>query len=128
MSLIVLALILFVGVLTGCRSDTEEQEEILIRQAPIHEVQVNIAESYPVQIFVYIKGGLADSCTTFHELITERSGNTVNIEVTTQRPGDAICDQVYGFFEKNVALGSDFTSGETYTISVNDETTSFLMQ
>ena len=114
----------------GCQSpapDTGDQE-IEIRPAPIHEVQVNIAESYPPQIFVYIKGGLRDSCTTFHELNVARNGNTINIEVTTQRPKEAICAQVYGYFEKNAALGSDFTSGETYTIKVNDKTTSFVMQ
>ena len=101
---------------------------IEIRLAPIEEVQVNIAESYPQQIFVYIKGGLSDSCTTFHDLTTERSGTTINIEVTTQRPRGKECAQVYSFFEKNVSLGTDFTSGETYTINVNDETTSFVMQ
>ena len=102
--------------------------EIEISLAPIHDVQVNIAESFPVQIFVYIKGGLSDGCTTFHELTEERDGKNVNIEVTTQRPKDAICTQVYGYFEKNIALGSDFVSGETYTITVNDVVTSFVMQ
>ena len=111
----------------GCRSPSAEPE-LEIRLAPIHEVQVNIAESYPLQVIIYIKGGLADGCTTFHELITERSDNVVNIRVTTQRPKDAICTQVYGFFEKNVNVGSDFTSGGTYTINVNDKTTSFVMQ
>jgi len=108
----------------GCQCDTGEQK-IEIRLAPIHEVQVNIAESYPQQIFIYIKGGLSDGCTTFHELETERSDNTIDITVTTERPKDAICAQVYGYFEKNVALGSDFISGETYTVNVNDVTTSF---
>ena len=111
----------------GCQSEIEEKE-IEIRLAPIHEVQVNIAESFPPQIFVYIKGGLKDGCTTFHELTTDRSGKTINITVTTQRPKDAICTQVYSFFEKTVALGSDFTSGETYIVNVNNETTSFVIQ
>ncbi len=111
----------------SCQS-TPGESELEIRPAPIHEVRVNIAESYPPQVFVYIKGGLADSCTTFHELTTERSGNSVDITVTTQRPKDAVCAQVYSFFEENVPLGSDFTSGETYTLNVNDETTSFVMQ
>jgi len=88
---------------------------------------VLIAESYPPQVIVHIKGGLADSCTTFHKLNTKRSDNTVNIEVTTQRPREAVCAQVYGFFEKNVSLGSDFIAGETYTININDKTTSFMM-
>jgi hypothetical protein len=94
--------------------------EMETKPAPIEEVSVNIAESFPVQVFVYIRGGLADSCTTFHEIETERSGNTIDILVTTQRPKDAICAQVYTTFEENVALGSDFTPGETYTVNVND--------
>jgi len=89
---------------------------------------VAIAESYPPQVMVYIQGGLSDGCTEFHELKTSRGGNTVNITVTTQRPRDAICTQVYGYFEQNVNLGSDFVSGETYTVKVNDKMTNFVME
>jgi hypothetical protein len=131
----VLTFILILLVATvGCQTDTDKPQgepdtdgpaEVEIRRAPIHEVQVLVAESFPEQIFVYIKGGLADSCTTFRELKTERSGNTINITVTTERSKDAICAQVYGYFEKNVALGSDFVRGESYTVNVNDATTSF---
>ena len=109
----------------GCSPASEKPPadkngEIEIRLAPIEEVQVRIAESFPPQIFVYIRGGLADGCTTFHEEKVERSGNIISINVTTQRPKDAVCTQVYGTFERNVALGSDFTSGVTYTVNVND--------
>ena len=109
----------------GCKPATDGQQGVEIRPAPIHEVRVIIAESFPEQIFVYIRGGLADACTTFYEVETERSGNTIDITVTTQRPRDAICAQVYGYFEQNVALGSQFTRGATYTVNVNDMTTSF---
>jgi hypothetical protein len=108
----------------GCKP-SDDGEEIEIRLAPIHEVEVSIAESFPEQIFVYIKGGLADGCTTFNAVETERSGTTIDITVTTQRPRDAACIQVYSFFEQNVALGSQFTSGQTYTVNVNDVTRSF---
>ncbi|MBA7471826.1 hypothetical protein ES707_07137 [subsurface metagenome] len=116
LSIIALVLAAMIVAAVGCQWG---QPELEIKQAPIHEVQVNIAESYPEQIFVYIKGGLADSCTTFHDLETERCENTINIEVTTERPRDAICAQVYGYFEKNVNLGSDFIRGETYIVDVN---------
>lgn len=128
-----LAALTFLAVMVtivGCQPETDgqtDEQEIEIRPAPIHEVRVNIAESFPPQIFVYIKGGLADACTTFHELTVERSGNIIHIEVTTQRPKDAVCAQVYGYFEENVALGSDFISGQIYAINVNDETTGFAM-
>ncbi len=125
-----LALTAIIVTAIGCQLDTSgtDKQEVEIRSAPIHEIQVNIAESFPPQMFVYIKGGLADSCTTFHKLTVERSDNTINIEVTTQRPKRAICAQVYGFFKKNINLGSDFTSGEPYIINVNGKTTSFVMQ
>ena len=97
---VVIFCISILGTLVGCKSNGGVQD-IEIRLAPIHEVQVNIAESYPPQVMVHIKGGLSDSCTTFHELTTERSGNTINIEVTTQRPRDTACAQVYGFFENS---------------------------
>ena len=124
---------LYFGVVALCLSglvlaSCARVEGVEIRLAPIHEVRVNIAESYPPQVFVYIKGGLSDACTTFYKLTTERSGNTIYITVIIQRPKGAICAQVYGFFEQNVNLGSDFTSGETYTARVNDVTTSFVMQ
>ena len=118
LSIIALVLAAMIVAAVGCQYNIVVQE-IEIRLAPIHEVQVSIAESYPEQIFVYIKGGLADSCTTFHDLKTERIDNTINIEVTTERPRDAVCAQVYGYFEKNVNLGSDFIRGETYIVDVN---------
>ena len=125
--LVTLALIVLIVITAGCQP-TPSEPELEIRLAPIHEIRVNIAESYPPQVLVYIKGGLADSCTTFHKLTTEREGKNVTITVTTKRPKDAICAEVYGFFEKTVNLGSDFTSGETYTLRVNDKTTIFVMQ
>ena len=126
---VALTLIVLTVTVIGCQlGDGDGGQELEIRPAPIHEVQVNIAESYPPQMFVYLKGGLADGCTTFHDLATEHSDNTVNIKVTTQRPKGSVCTQVYGFFEKNVNLGTGFTSGQRYTINVNDKTTSFVMQ
>ncbi len=101
---------------------------IEIRLAPIHEVRINIAESFPVQIFVHIQGWLHNGCTTFHNLTIDRNGNDTRIEVTTQEPRDAECTQEERLFEKNVNLGSEFTSGETYTVAVNDVVNSFVMQ
>jgi hypothetical protein len=101
------------------------QSNVEIRPAPIHEVEVSIAKSNPPQIIVYIKGGLSDGCTTFHELKTNRSGTTVTISVTTKHPKDTTCPAIYGFFEQTVNLGSDFIRGEIYTLQVNDYITTF---
>jgi hypothetical protein len=37
-----------------------------------------------------------------------------------KRPKGKICAQIYSYFEENVALGSDFASGEIYTVNVNE--------
>jgi inhibitor of cysteine peptidase len=123
--LLIIIAFITIGAAAGCKADVED---ILIRDAPIHEVRINIAESFPPQVFVYIKGGLADGCTTFNGYTVTRQGNTIDINVTTARPSEAICTQVYGFFEKTVGLGSDFNYGESYTINVNDFTETFVLQ
>lgn len=117
-----LILVVMVSLLPGCQGDDSGLE---IKLALIHEVQISIAEPFPEQIFVHITGGLADSCTSFHDLTTERTGNAIKIEVTTERPKDAICAQIYGYFEKSINLGSDFTSGQTYIVEVNGTTETF---
>jgi len=94
--------------------------------APIHEVRVSVMKSNPPQIGVYIKGGLRDGCTTFNDIEIAREGSTVNIKVTTQHPEDAVCPAIYGYFEKNINLGSEFTIGIKYTLNVNDYTTTFV--
>ena len=124
-----LLLILAFTTLSGCSDAVEAQTEskdLEIKQATIEEVSISIAESCPEQIIVNIKGGLEDSCTILHEIvILHCSEDTINISVTTERPKDAIGAQVYSFFNKSVNLGSDFTSGNTYTVDVNGVTATF---
>lgn len=122
--LLVTIMLIAVGAAAGCKADIND---IIIRDAPIHEVRIN-AESFPPQVFICIKGGLADGCTTFNGVTVIRQGNTIDIHVTTARPREAICTQVYGFFEKTVGLGSDFNSGESYIVNVNDYTEILVMQ
>jgi len=98
-----------------------------IQPAPIHEVTINFLKTNPVQVSVHIKLGLRDTCTRFHDIKHSQSGTTITITVTTERETNAICGQVYTFLEKDVNLGSKFTSGQTYTVKVNDMTTTFVM-
>lgn len=117
----ILALIIF----SHCLRDVDENTKSEIKPAPIHEVDIRIAESYPEQIFVYIKGGLPDGCTTFNDYSMEINGNIINITVTIKRPKDAMCPAIYGYFEQNIALGSNFIRGATYTVNVNGVTAEF---
>ena len=126
--LLTVILVLLVGSVLGCsKSGSTSTSNVEIQPAPINEVRIDFLPTEPLQVSVYIKIGLRDTCTKFHDLTTEQSGNTITIHVTTERPKDAICGQIYTFFETNANLGSKFTSGETYTVHVNDQTTTFTM-
>jgi hypothetical protein len=125
------ALLLVVSVMfSACSSNGNgDGNDLEIKLAPIHELDVRFAESYPIQVFLYVKGGLSDGCTTFHGIeIKSRSGNSIKVEVTVERPKDKFCPAVYTYFEQNLNLGTDFKSGETYTVTVNDKNTTFIMQ
>jgi hypothetical protein len=102
-------------------------DDVQISLASIHEVEVNILKSNPPQIGVNIKLGLPDGCTAFYDAVVTKEGDTVNIEVTTKRPKDAICTAIYTYFEEYLNLGSDFTAGATYNLKVNDYVTTFDM-
>lgn len=112
--------------IVGCAGGNTRGLEI--KPAPINEMDVRFGESFPVQVFLYVKGGLADGCTKLHAIeIKSRSNNIVKVEATVERPKDAVCPAIYTFFERNLNLGSDFRSGETYTVTVNDKSRSFKM-
>ncbi len=127
--LYLVAVLLLVLPVVGCESTSQNfaAEGIEVKLAPIEGISIMMLTTDPPQIQVYIKGSLADSCTTFDDLKVERSVNIFKITVTVRRPGDAACTQVVSYFEKFENLGSDFAPGETYTVHVNDKTTSFLM-
>jgi hypothetical protein len=116
--------------ITGCQETpvtTTPEPDMEISLAPIHEVNVVFMESDPIQVGVIIQGGLSDGCTEFNDVEVIQEGNTINVEVTVQRPKDAGCTDEYRYFEHNLNLGSNFTPGETYTLKVNDYTTTFNM-
>jgi len=96
-----------------------------ISLAPIHEVNITILKSNPEQIEVYIKGGLRDGCTTFNDIEIEREAEKVRLTVTVKHPRGVSCPAIYTWFEKSVNLGSDFIFGTTYTLYVNNYTTTF---
>ena len=97
--------------------------------APIDDVEINIAESFPPQYFVAVKSGLSNACYEFDGYEVSRDGETVLITVTDLRPEEPMaCAEIYGTVESNIALGTDFEGGKTYTVDVNDVTETFVAQ
>ena len=121
--LVALAAIGIVGVaaLASGRPDAAGRQTV---PAPIDNVDVLIRESNPPQVSVRITAGLPSGCAARDSHSVSRAGDTITITVLNSMPaGDPICTMIYGTYELNVDLGSDFVVGTTYTIRVNDEVT-----
>lgn len=121
-----LAALAIVGIAAGVgRADDGRRAEL----APIDEVDIRIAESMPPQYFLHIVAGLPSGCAERDRHEVSREGDVITVTVWNTMPsGEAICTMIYGMYEIDVALGSDFEPGETYTVRVNDQVTTFRAQ
>ena len=90
--------------------------------APIDDVDVIAAGSgYSLEIQAGLPGGCA--LRDGHEV--SRNGSEITVKVWNTVPTDnRPCTAIYGMYDLSVPLG-DFADGQTYTIRVNDEVTTF---
>ena len=95
--------------------------------APVDDVSLEVAESFPPQYFLRVVSGLPNSCHSFGGYTVTRDGSTVVVRVYNHRPTDEglLCAQVYGMVETRVALGSDYDPESVYTVDVNGRKVSF---
>ncbi len=94
--------------------------------APIDRLDVRVLESAPPRYVVNVLAGLPSGCVQRDSHTVDRSGDIVTVTVlNSMPPGNPICTMIYGTYELNVDLGSAFTRGTTYTVRVNDKTTTF---
>jgi hypothetical protein len=124
-----LAVILIVGAValsSSARGDASPSPGRQTVAAPIDHVQVVIRESNPPQVTLDVKAGLPSGCAVRGSHSVSRAGDTITVSVLNTMPtGDPICTMIYGTYELNIDLGSDFRPGATYTVRVNDKTTTF---
>ena len=95
-----------------------------IKPMPIDVVNVQIRESQPVQVAVEVTGSLTDGCTEFHQMSQVRTGNTIEITLTTIRAKDMMCTQDITSYTNTIALEGEFPSG-SYIVRVNGVEKSF---
>ena len=60
----------------------------------IDQVEIRLAESFPVQVFAHVRGVIGDGCSSVLPVTQQRDGNTVTLSINRQRPADAICTQI----------------------------------
>jgi hypothetical protein len=84
----------------------------------IDRLDVQIAESFPPQIFVRIQGVLGDGCTTLGEISQRRQGNTIDVTVATKHSGAEVCTMIAQLVDQTIRLEGDFPPGD-YIVRVN---------
>lgn len=115
-----------VGVPTAYVPATEPSDDGVVEGlASVENIDILILESFPVQIHVVARGNLPDGCTTLHEVIQERDGNTFRVRITTVRPVGMACTQALVPFEEIIALDVYGLPAGIYTVDVNGVTGTF---
>jgi len=126
-----LAVVILAGAIGALAADltqagAEGRQAVL---APIDELDVLVQESFPPRYVVHVVAGLPSGCAQRDRHEVTREGNTITVTVWNTMPtGDVACTMIYGMYELNIDLGTDFQSGATYTVRVNDRTITFVAQ
>ena len=97
-------------------------------EAPIESIDILVRESFPPQYGLMVSAGLPSGCAKPYTYEVVRDANTIRVRVlNTMAIADA-CTMIYGMYDVNINLGSDFQSGVTYTVIVNGESKTFVAQ
>jgi hypothetical protein len=107
-------------------SASSGRQEVL---APIDGVGVRVLESNPPQYLLNVRAGLPGGCAEKNRHEIQRAAEAITVSVLNWMPmGNPPCTMIYGSYELNINLGSDFQRGTTYAVSVNDKRTTFVAQ
>ena len=116
--------------LSGCIDKNNDHKayngnEFIFGNATVENIEIQILESFPVQVNVIVKGYLADNCTEIDRIIEFRDENTFYINIKTKRPADVFCTQVIRPFEETITLDVDGLNAGVYEVNVNGVLGSF---
>ncbi len=87
--------------------------------AKVENIQVQIMESFPVQVQVVAQGYLSDGCEKIKQSTSSRAGNLFTVEITTNSVGE-VCTEAEEPFTENVTLDVNGLKAGAYTVDVND--------
>ena len=126
------AVVLAALLATACASAIPSSPSPPGRQAvlaPIDRLDVRVLESSPPQDVLGVRAGLPSGCAEQNRHDTERVDKAITVTVLNWMPtGSPPCTLIYGSYELNINLGTDFRPGTTYSVSVNDKRTAFVAQ
>ncbi|MDQ3097627.1 MAG: hypothetical protein M3Q61_05620 [Chloroflexota bacterium] len=125
---VLLAAILLVGAvaLASTRGGSGAPVGRMSVPAPIDQVEIVVRESAPPQVAVKITAGLPSGCAQRESHALSRNGDTFTVTVLNSMPrGDQACTMIYGTYSLSIDLVGELRPGVTYTVQVNDKTTTF---
>ncbi|HET9589778.1 MAG TPA: SH3 domain-containing protein [Anaerolineales bacterium] len=94
--------------------------------ADVQSVEIQILESYPLQVNAIARGFLPDAgCTTISGTSQTRTGNTFTVTVTTKFDPQVVCAQVLTPFEHVIPLEVGSLLPARYIVRVNGVEASF---
>ncbi|MFC1595154.1 hypothetical protein ACFL3E_01875 [Patescibacteria group bacterium] len=105
-----------------------DEIKTIIGTAYVDEIEIQIMESFPVQVSVVAKGNLADACTALGDITNNLEDDTFFINIGTKRPADMMCSQALVPFEKIIPLEAEGLKAGVYNVNVNGIIDSFELQ
>jgi len=101
--------------------------------APIKSFTISTSESTPPQYFVEVTSRLDTICDELKEPVVSRNGDEfvimlTNLEADADVLMQPLCWYIFGAADTSIPLGTDLEAGKTYTVTVNDVSTTFVAQ
>ncbi len=98
-------------------------------RATVASIEIVIAESFPVQVFAILRGHLGDGCTEITGIASRGPvDNRFELDITTERPPDAMCTQALVPFEHNVPIPAYGLPAGDYEVAAGDARASFTLR
>jgi len=86
----------------------------------LNSMEVNIMESFPVQVSVDLAGDLPDGCTTIQSIESVLDHQVFTLFFRTHRPAGQMCTEALVPFEETVSLDVYGLPAGEYTVVVDD--------
>lgn len=123
--IVVVLLLIFISARKRSANDYDfhsanlEQENLIIGDAHVEDISVDLLESFPVQVRVTAYGTLPDGCTEISKVTTVQKGNMFDVAMTTERDRTAVCTDAVRQFEESTMLPVEGLLAGEYLVNVN---------
>jgi inhibitor of cysteine peptidase len=91
----------------------------------VEQIDIQILESFPVQVHVVARGKLPDACSYIDKIDQSRQGNAFTVTLSLARRPDAKCALQSTPFEQVIPLDVLGLKAGVYTVTVNGVTGTF---